>query len=113
MRWDGLPPADEMRVRFGVNLRERRSRLGISQEELAFRAGLNRTIVSPLEQGKRMPRIDTVIRLAGAAESTPDELAAGILWTPTEAAVIEPGGFLVSDDPELAAEVAALRGEGR
>jgi transcriptional regulator with XRE-family HTH domain len=107
------PTTDELRARFGLNLRAARARVDVSQEELAFRAGLNRTGVSPLEQGKTMPRIDTVIRLAGAAEVTPNDLAAGIVWTPWEAAIIEAGGFVVPDDPDLAAEVAKLREEGR
>jgi transcriptional regulator with XRE-family HTH domain len=71
------PSTHELRARFGLNLREARARVDLSQEELAFRAGLNRAAVSPLEQGKTMPRIDSVIRLAGAAEVTPNNLAAG------------------------------------
>lgn len=110
----GLPPTHELRARFGINLREARLRLGdVSQEELAFRAGLSRTMVSPFEQGKRMPRIDSVIRLAGAAETTPNELVTGIHWTPNEVVVVEAGGFVVPDDPDLTAEVAALREESR
>lgn len=107
------PPTDGLQARFGLNLQKARTRIGVSQEKLAFRAGLNRTQVSPLEQGRRMPRIDTVVRLAGAAEVTPNDLAAGIIWTPREAAIIEAGDFVVPDDPELAAEVAKFREGGR
>lgn len=103
-----LPPTDELRERLGVNLRECRKRLGISQHELAFRAETHITAISPLELGQKVPRIDTFIRLAGALEATPNDLVAGILWTPAEA-IVAPGDFEVPDDPELAAEVAALR----
>lgn len=102
------PPSDELRERFGVNLRECRKRLGISQWELSFRAETGLGAVSPMELGQKLPRIDTFIRMAGAVEATPNELTAGILWSPAEA-IITPGGFEVPDDPELAAEIAALR----
>lgn len=106
-----LPPSDELRARFGVNLRECRKRLGISQHELAFRAETHLTLISPLELGQKLTRIDTFIRLAGALEATPDDLTAGILWTPAEQIVV-PGGFEVPSDPALSAEVAALREMG-
>jgi hypothetical protein len=68
--------------------------------------------ISALELGRRLPRIDTFIRLTGALEGTPSELTAGILWTPAEQVVV-PGGFEAPEDAELAAEVAALRKAAR
>ena len=110
------PSNDELRERLGINLRECRKRLGISQWELSFRAEIGLTSVSPIELGQIVPRIDTFIRLTGALGVTPNALSAGILWTPAEVTVI-PGGFDVPEDPQLAAEVAALRkaapGRGR
>ncbi|HET7444518.1 MAG TPA: helix-turn-helix transcriptional regulator [Solirubrobacterales bacterium] len=103
-----LPPNDEVRQRFGDNLRERRKQLGISQEELSFRAEIAYASVGLLELGKKLPRIDTFIRLAGALGVKPSELVAGIGWVPAEV-VATPGGFDVPDDPELAAEVEELR----
>lgn len=103
------PPTDELRERLGANLRECRKRLGISQEEVSFRAETHATAISALELGERVPRIDTFIRVAGALEATPNELTTGILWTPAEAIVV-PGGFEVPEDPALATEVAALKG---
>ncbi len=85
-----------------------RKRLGISQEEFAFRAGIHPTAASTLEIGQTVPYIHTFIRVAGGLGVTTDELTAGILWTPPET-IITPGGFEVPDDPELTAEVAALR----
>jgi transcriptional regulator with XRE-family HTH domain len=101
-------PSEELRARLGINLRECRKRLGISQHELSFRSATHLTAISPLELGQKLPRIDTFIRLAGALEVAPNELTAGILWTPAEAIVLG-GGFEVPGDPALAAEVAALR----
>jgi transcriptional regulator with XRE-family HTH domain len=111
-----MPPSDEMKERFGVNLRECRKRVGISQHELSFRAEMGLNSVSLLELGTKQPRIDTFIRLVGALGVTPNELAAGIQWMPAEVAAT-PGSFDVSDDPKLAEEIAALRstaaGRGR
>lgn len=103
-----LPPSDELRARFGLNLCECRRRLGVSQLEVSLRAETHMNSISTLELGQRLPRIDTFIRLAGALETTPNELAAGILWTPAEQVVV-PGGFEAPKNQALAREVAALR----
>jgi transcriptional regulator with XRE-family HTH domain len=50
----------------GRNLTRHRRANGLSQEEVADRAALHRTAVSLLERGERMPRADTVARVAGA-----------------------------------------------
>ena len=102
------PSSDELRARLRANLRELRSHAGVSQQELAFRADVHPSIVTALELEQKLPRIDTFIRLAGALQATPNKLAAGILWVPGEM-VLSSGGFDVADDPEHAAELAALR----
>ena len=48
--------------------------LGISQEELAFRANLHRTYVSGVERGGRNPTVMIVGRLAKALEVEPATL---------------------------------------
>jgi transcriptional regulator with XRE-family HTH domain len=68
--------------RFGDNLRRVRCREGLSQEELAVRASLHRTEIGKLENTERVPRIDTLIRLAGAMAVAPAELLDGIAWVP-------------------------------
>lgn len=105
-----LPPSDELRQRLGANVRRHRKRLGISQEEFAFRAEIHPTAVSSLEIGQTMPYIHTFIRVAGGLGVRTDDLTSGILWTPPET-IIAPGGFEVPDDPDLTAEVAALRAQ--
>ena len=72
----------EIGVRFGKSLVACRKRAGLSQEELGFRATLHRTEVGMLERGIRLPRIDTLIKLAGALEIPPGELLVGLDWTP-------------------------------
>jgi transcriptional regulator with XRE-family HTH domain len=68
--------------RFGANLHRCRKRARLSQEEVAARASLHRTEVGFLEQGKRKPRIDTLVKLAAAVDAPVDELLAGIDWVP-------------------------------
>lgn len=52
--------------RFGARVREERERLGISQEELANRAGLHRTYVGGVERGERNLGLLNLIRIARA-----------------------------------------------
>lgn len=72
----------ELRRRFGSNIVHARERAGISQEEAAIRASLHRTEISQLERGLRLPRIDTLVKLAGALSAPPNELLDGIVWSP-------------------------------
>lgn len=67
-------------LRFAANLRKARKRTGISQEELGFRCELHRTEISLLERAGREPRLATLVKLAGALETTPGELCEGIAW---------------------------------
>ena len=60
------------RERFAVNLRKARQKKGISQEELGFRCELHRTEISLLERGGREPRLGTIVKLAGALDTTPE-----------------------------------------
>lgn len=69
-------------LRFAANLRKARKRAAISQEELGFRCELHRTEISLLERAGREPRLATLVKLAGALETTPHELCEGISWNP-------------------------------
>ena len=51
---------------FGEVLKRHRSVLNVSQEELAFRAGVDRTFISRLDRGIRQPTITTLIGLGVA-----------------------------------------------
>lgn len=68
--------------RFGANLAYCRKRAGLSQEALSFMASVHRTNIGLLERGLRTPRIDTLVKLAGALEVEPGDLLDGITWQP-------------------------------
>jgi transcriptional regulator with XRE-family HTH domain len=70
---------------FGNNLARVRRQAGISQEELSVIASLHRTEISQLERGLRIPRIDTLVKLAASLEVPPDELLTGLSWEPGSA----------------------------
>jgi CheY-like chemotaxis protein len=53
---------------FGTAIKGKRSELGISQEELADRAGLHRTYVSDVERGARNLSLESIEKLAHALE---------------------------------------------
>lgn len=59
---------------FGKLLRAKRSSLGISQEELAFRSGLHRTYVGSVERGERNLSLENIFLFAKALECSPREL---------------------------------------
>jgi CheY-like chemotaxis protein/DNA-binding XRE family transcriptional regulator len=58
--------AAELKLLLGSAVKKQRSALGLSQEELAFRAGLHRTYVSEVERGERNPSIASIEKLAQA-----------------------------------------------
>lgn len=82
--------------RFGANLVLARREAGISQEELGWMASLHRTQIGILERGVRLPRIDTLAKLAGALDVPVERLMEGIVWRPGSAQV---GGFQTVDNP--------------
>src|SRR5215467_8241767 len=64
-------------ARFGTLLRRHRTAAGLTQEELAARAGLSAQAVSSLERGKRRaPHKDTIELLAEALQLSPQDRAA-------------------------------------
>lgn len=82
--------------RFGANLLRARKQADLTQEEVAFRTALHRTEVGLLERGERTPRIDTLVKLAGALGVKVDcALLEGIDWKPPE--LVARGGFAVAD----------------
>lgn len=85
-----MAPTRALAERFGENLLRCRERAGISQEALGFNAELHRTEIGMLERGIRLPRIDTLLKLAGALEAEPADLLAGMGWS---AGAATPGRF--------------------
>jgi transcriptional regulator with XRE-family HTH domain len=59
---------------FGLVVRRHRQAVGLSQEELAHRAGLHRTYVSLIERGQRTVSIEVLRKLAAALDCTMTDL---------------------------------------
>src|SRR5215216_4078334 len=58
----------DVKATFGKAVKGKRIELGISQEELAHRAGLHRTYISDVERGTRNLSLESIEKLAGALE---------------------------------------------
>ena len=61
---------------FGKAVQELRRQRRLSQEGLAFAAGLHRTYISLLERGQRSPKLATIFRLAEALDVRASEVVA-------------------------------------
>ena len=64
----------DLKTLLGMAIKTQRASLGISQEELAHRAGLHRTYVSDLERGARNPSVESIEKLARALELSVSKL---------------------------------------
>ena len=49
---------------FGKRVREERTKIGLSQEELGFQTGLDRTYISGIERGNRNPSLKNIGKIA-------------------------------------------------
>lgn len=56
------------------NMRRLRTSTGLSQEELAARAGLHRTYISSVERGQRNVSLENIFAIASALGCDPREL---------------------------------------
>lgn len=50
----------------GAELRKARRKAGLSQEQTAFAAGIDRSYLSQLENDRKSPTVDTLFRLCDA-----------------------------------------------
>ncbi len=64
------------RLNFAGNLRKERLAQGLSQEELAYLAGMDRTYLGSVERGERNVAIDNMGRLALALKTPLAQLLA-------------------------------------
>lgn len=67
---------DHISAIFGQVLREHRNARGLSQEDLALNANVDRTFVSQMERGIRQPSITTLIKLSTALGVQPSAMVA-------------------------------------
>lgn len=56
------------------NVKARRLELGLTQTELADAVGVSQPFIAGLEAGNRVPRIDSIAKLADALRTTPDAI---------------------------------------
>ena len=68
----------DLKMAFGLVLKEIREDRQVSQEALALAAGLDRTYISLLERGHRQPTLGSLFALAGALEVAPRTMVARV-----------------------------------
>lgn len=61
-------------VVFGNKIRKLRTKLKVSQEELAYLADIHRTYMSSTERGERNVALLNIVKIAKALKVTPSEL---------------------------------------
>jgi hypothetical protein len=66
---------------------------------LAHRAGLHLTEIGLLERALRLPRLDTIVKLAGAFEVEPCELLTGMAWRLGDASQLS-GAYVRQDSTD-------------
>lgn len=62
-----------------AEIKSRRGRIDINQEELAHRADVHRSYIARLEVGQSQPTLAVFVRIARALEADPAEILAAIL----------------------------------
>jgi transcriptional regulator with XRE-family HTH domain len=68
----------EPALAFGAAVRERRLALGISQEQLANDAQVERSHMGKIERGEHMPNLVMILRIAAALKIKPGLLVDGV-----------------------------------
>lgn len=80
---DGRRVDREAAEQLGRNLWRARRRAGYSQEALGALCSLHRTEIGMVEKGQRLPRVDTLMKLAAALDVRVEKLVEGIEWLPS------------------------------
>lgn len=65
--------------RIGKRIKERRERLGLTQEQFAEKTGLTPNYISTLERGASFPRCDKLILIMNALETNADAIFCDVL----------------------------------
>lgn len=61
-------------TKFGNKIRKLRKEKGISQEQLAIEAGIERSYMGAIERGERNPSLDKVVSIAKALKTSTAKL---------------------------------------
>jgi transcriptional regulator with XRE-family HTH domain len=68
----------KLRAIVARNLRILRKQKGLTQEELAFQAGINRNYVGQIEREEKSPTVDVIEKLSGSLGVSPATLLSRI-----------------------------------
>jgi transcriptional regulator with XRE-family HTH domain len=75
----GTPgPKASPEVLLGNEIARLRKRIGISQEELGFRAEVHRTYISQLERGLKSPTLKMILRLSVVLKAPASKMVATV-----------------------------------
>ncbi|MEA5536142.1 helix-turn-helix transcriptional regulator [Crocosphaera sp. XPORK-15E] len=66
------------RKQLGNNIRQLRTNLGLSQEQLAEKADLHRTYIGAVERGERNVSLDNILAIARALGVSASNLLEGV-----------------------------------
>lgn len=69
---------EDIRVRFGKALRQRRNKLGVSQEAFADMCELDRTYIGGIERGERNVALVNIEKIAKTLRLSISELFRGV-----------------------------------
>ena len=64
----------EILIKFGNKVRERRAELGLSQEELASRAGVHRTYIGMIERAEKNITLGNIEKIGKSLKLNLDDL---------------------------------------
>ena len=73
-----MPASPDICVRFGRRVRQLRTDRGLSQEQLAHQADLDRTYISGIERGRRNVALRAIEKVAAGLEISVAELMASL-----------------------------------
>ncbi|HEY3835469.1 MAG TPA: helix-turn-helix transcriptional regulator [Bryobacteraceae bacterium] len=71
----------DLKARFGTNVRTARTEAGLSQAQLAERAGVRRAYISRIETGNGNVKLETVATISRAVGQDPNQLLGGVFDT--------------------------------
>lgn len=69
---------DPILVAFGLAIQRRRHQMGLSQEEIAARAGVHRTYFADVERGTRNVGLRNIVAIARGLGIKPSDLLKGV-----------------------------------
>jgi transcriptional regulator with XRE-family HTH domain len=75
---DPLAPAADPSVRLGTSIRHARMILGIRLQDVAARVGCSESLISKIENGRTLPSLTTLHRIAEALQTTVGRLVATV-----------------------------------